>query len=646
MGRFHLNVLRSASSRPPRIAQHRKGALHMNLSNRNALSPRLAVSLVLLVVGLSVDVPVYAQLGGSANVAGVVTDDSGGALPGVTVTITNTATGRVQTLVTSAEGRYRAVALPPGPYEVAAELQGFAAVRRGITLVVGSEATLDLALGVANLAETITVTGEAPLIEVSRSQPSSVITAAQLENMPVISRNFLVLAQLMPGAAPISRAVSTLPRNGATKFGGVPDERYAYTTQIDGGDVDDAIWGHPTINLSQDAIKEFKVYRNQFDAQYGKATTAVVTVVTKSGTNRASGSGYYFGRDKSLNARNAFASDVPPFKKSTFGYSFGGPVVQNQVHYFTAYEGLFLNTAAITSLPATNPFATLENGTFPKKVRRRNFDARVDDRLSDAHNMYVRYAFDFYGDYAPEKPERSLDGGLLTLGSSELNDFSRSHSIVGEENWILSGTAVNTLRAHVLIHRLYATPTFTGQGVTRPSASWGQQQQSPQKFPRDRVTVSDALLVSRGKHDLNIGGEWTRGYYGFDAHHNEGGLWTFQTDTPFDRNIAASFPFQFTIRNNGVYEHRGSQISAYVSDTYRVMPRWTLNLGLRWDFDTNLRDNGVIDGMLADPQFRGMDSTTRSNRASARRGTCAATARSWPVAATVSTSHAIVSGSR
>jgi hypothetical protein len=327
---------------------------------------------------------------------------------------------------------------------------------------------------VATLAETITVTGEAPLIEVAKSQPSSVITAAQLDALPVLSRNFMVLAQLLPGAAPISRAVSTLPRNGATKFGGVPDERYAYTTQIDGGDVDDAIWGHPTINLSQDAIAEFKVYRNQFDAQYGKATTAVVTVVTKSGTNRMSGSGYYFGRDKSLNARNAFATDVPPFKQSRFGYSFGGPVVQNQMHYFTAYEGLVVNTASITSLPASNPFAAMENGTFPKKVRRRNFDGRLDHRLSDAHNMYVRYAFDFYGDHAPEKPDRVLDGGLLTLGSADLNDFSKSHSIVAEENWILSGTTLNTLRAHALIHRLYATPTYTGQAVSRPSASWGQ----------------------------------------------------------------------------------------------------------------------------------------------------------------------------
>ena len=384
---------------------------------------------VVALLGAPLSAPVYAQIGGAANIAGVVTDDSGGALPGVTVTITNKANGRAQTLVTSGEGRYRAVALQPGPYEVAAVLQGFATVRREIVLVVGADATLDITLGVASLAETVTVVGEAPLIEVAKSQPSSVITAAQLEALPVLSRNFMVLAQLLPGAAPISRAVSTLPRNGATKFGAVPDERYAYTTQIDGGDVDDAIWGHPTINLSQDAVAEFKVYRNQFDAQYGKATTAVVTVVTKSGTNRITGSGYYFGRDKSLNATNAFATSQPPFKQTRVGYSFGGPVVQNQTHYFTAYEGLFVSTAQITALPANNPFASMENGTFPTKVRRRNFDARTDHRFNDAHNMYVRYAFDFYSDYAPEKPPRVLDTqgvpGGLTLGSADLNDFSK-----------------------------------------------------------------------------------------------------------------------------------------------------------------------------------------------------------------------------
>jgi hypothetical protein len=556
----------------------------------------------------------YAQIGGAANIAGAVTDESGAALPGVTVTVTNTATGRAQTLVTTGDGRYRAVALQPGPYEVAAELQGFATVRRAVTLVVGADATLDIALGVAALNETITVSGEAPLIEVAKSQPSSVINGEQLQALPVLSRDFLVLAQLLPGAGPISRASSTQPRNGTTKFGAVPDERYAYTTQIDGGDVDDAIWGNPTINLGQDAIAEFKVYRNQFDAQYGKATTAVVAVVTKSGTNRMSGTGYYFGRDKALNAKNAFAVNVPPFNQTRVGYSLGGPIVQNKTHFFTAYEALFTNTANIVALPVSNPFASLENGTYPRNLRRRNFDARIDHRLSDQHNMYVRYARDFYGDYAPRKPLRSLDGGLLNLGSSDFDDFSKSHSIVMEENWILSSTKVNTFRAHVLVHDLNAPAVFIGQRVIRPGFTWGQHNLSPQDFPRKRLTLTEAFLMTKGRHDLNIGGEAAYSHNGFESHQLEGGQWTFQVDTPFDRNNPATYPFQFTIREPGFYEHNGGQIGAYISDTYRVRPRWTLNLGIRWDFDTNLRDNKIVDNMLKDPRFKGMENFVHSGK--------------------------------
>jgi outer membrane receptor protein involved in Fe transport len=554
-----------------------------------------------------ISAPAFAQIGGAANIAGFISDDSGAALPGVTVTITNTATGRAQTQVTESDGRYRAVALQPGPYEVATELQGFATVRRAVTLVVGADATLDMTLGVAALAETINVVGEAPLVEATRSQPSSVITGAQLQALPVLSRDFLVLAQLLPGAAPITRQSDTLPRNGTTKFGAVPDQRYAYTTQIDGGDVDDAIWGNPTISLGQDAIAEFKVYRNQFDAQYGKATTAVVSVVTKSGTNRMAGSGYYFGRDKALNARNAYARTVPPFAQTRVGYSFGGPIEQNRTHFFSAYETLFRNTASIVALPATNPFAAMENGEYERKIRRRNFTNRVDHRWSDNHNMYVRYAYDFYGDYAPVKPLRALDGGLLNLGSSDFNDFSRSHSTVVEENWIISNTKVNTFRAHVLIHELAAPAVFEGQRVIRPSFTWGQHNLSPQEFPRKRVTLSDALLITRGNHDLNIGGEVAYSHNGFDSHQLEGGQWTFQTDAAFDRNNAATYPFQFTIREPGFYNHNGGQIGAYISDTYRVRPRWTLNLGVRWDYDTNLRDNEIVDAMLADPRFRGME---------------------------------------
>src|SRR5437870_7396401 len=139
---------------------------------------RSATVLILALVGAFMSAPLSAQIGGAANVGGAVVDDSSAALPGATVTVTNTATGRSQTIVTSADGRYRAVALPPGPYLISAELQGFATTRKTIVLVVGAEADLDFTLGVATLAETVTIVGVAPLVETGKSQPSSVITGA------------------------------------------------------------------------------------------------------------------------------------------------------------------------------------------------------------------------------------------------------------------------------------------------------------------------------------------------------------------------------------------------------------------------------------------------------------------------------------
>jgi len=179
--------------------------------------------LMACVIGLSAGTA-FAQ---SANIGGVVTDDTGGALPGVTVTITNKNNGATQVLVTGPEGNFRAIALQPAPYTVTAEISGFGSAKRDITLTVGAELTLDLKLGVAQLEETLTVTGDAPLVEVAKAAPSSVVTADQVQSLPVLSRNFLVLAQLLPGAAPY-----TGYKFAVTKFGGVADQRNGFTTLI------------------------------------------------------------------------------------------------------------------------------------------------------------------------------------------------------------------------------------------------------------------------------------------------------------------------------------------------------------------------------------------------------------------------------
>ncbi len=226
------------------------------------------------------------------------------------------------------------------------------------------------------------VSGSAALVEVTRSQPSSAVVGDQIAALPVLERNFLSLAQLLPGAAPDQRP----NRFSITKFGGAADQRNSFTTIIDGGDIDDVIQGNPTINLSQDAVQEFKVFRNQFDAQYGNALTAVVAVVSKSGTNQFHGSGYYFGRDDALNAKNVFArakARVPAGPRRR--HRWAGRCCATGRSSSPATSTTTSNDVRIIALPASNPFAAAENGTFPSGRTNHLFNTKVDHRFNDRH---------------------------------------------------------------------------------------------------------------------------------------------------------------------------------------------------------------------------------------------------------------------
>jgi hypothetical protein len=189
-------------------------------------------------------ITLWAQVGGS--VGGVVKDDTGAMIPGAVVTITNTSTSVAQSQKTGSAGNYRAVNLQPAPYEISVTAPGFGMSKTSVTIVVGSDLTLDFLLGVAGVTENVTVTATegALLIEAAKSQPSSLVEGQQIASLPNLSRNFLVLAQIMPGAAPIPNG-----RFGPTKFGGVADQRSGYTTIVDGATVDDATWGSPVISL-------------------------------------------------------------------------------------------------------------------------------------------------------------------------------------------------------------------------------------------------------------------------------------------------------------------------------------------------------------------------------------------------------------
>lgn len=570
---------------------------------------------VLTTLGLTVMVAghVWAQAGGA--IGGTVLDESGAALPGATVTVTNLSNGFTETLVTGERGNYRAVALQPAPYEIRVELAGFATVTRRLVLTVGTDATLDVRLGIASVTENVTVLAETPLVEVNRSQPSSVITNDQIESLPTLQRNFQSLAQLLPGAKPAGQSGTGSLTGTVTNFGGIADPRNGFTTQIDGGTVDDAIWGSPVINLGQDAIQEFKVHRNQFDAQYGAALAAVISVVTKSGGNQSRGSAFYFGRDRRLNAVNPAARDLeqlPPFNQIRVGSSLGGPIVRNKTHYFVAYEHLRINTASITNVAPTNPFKSLLDGVFPTGTRSDDLTSRFDHRFNNSHSMYVRYAFDDQSYNGAEKPLTQIDG--LMLGGTTTSDTSRSHSIVIEENWIQSATMLNTLRVHLLKHQVATVPTSFTMAVSKTSGSWGQNGIAPQYFPRFVMSFNDTWFLTTPRHNFKVGGDFVLGRYNFEAHFNEAGRFNFNTDAPFNSNDPATWPFSFTQQEPGDRKYNSNEIALYVQDDWRVLDRVRLNLGLRYDLTTNLRSNDFYYALLDDPQFAGIENFISRDR--------------------------------
>ena len=564
----------------------------------------MARCLVLLVLAAAIPAPVSAQSIG-AIISGLVTDQSGARLQGVVITITNASNGRSQSLVSGDEGEYRVVALQPAPYLLAAERDGFARFERDVTLTVGADARLDIQLSVSGVREDVVVAPSPLSIEVARHEPSSVVTEDQIRALPEIGRNFLVLAQLLPGSGPLNASVT---RFATTKFGGVADQRSGFTTLIDGGDVDDAQWGSPTINLSQESVQEFKVFRYQFDAQYGQALNAVVSVVTRSGGNRLQGSGFYFGRDAALNARNAFARTKPPFDEQRFGATAGGPVVRDRTHYFGTYEYDHVDTARIIAHPPTSRFVT-ENGVFPAATNDRLAVLKLDHRLSATHNTLIRYA------YANQSNGRLQP--FPTSDSSQVDTFSRAHSVVAEDDWIVSARAANTLRVHWFSHTSGGAPHggVRGAAEQRLSINTGLVNGGEWlTFPRTEVAFADTVFMTASNHDLKFGGEFTLGRSRLDGHFFEDGLFRFTTDDPFDPAVGSTRPIQFVQQTPSVETYKSRQLAVFFQDDWRAAGRLRVNLGLRYDLEPTLRLNDFYAQALADPSLAGLGAFISADR--------------------------------
>ena len=378
---------------------------------------------------------------GAGTVNGTVTDPTGAAVADARVTATNKATGLVRESTTTTAGVYSFVRLPAGVYDVRFEFKGFkTATRPGVPVNVGTVATLDIALEVGQTSESVTVSGELPVVETTRSQASTLVGEKFIRDLPINGRNFLDFTVLTPG-------VVRDPRGGDLSFGGQRGTMNSF--MIDGTDSNNLFFGQSTgrqgvrnpYAVSQDAVQEFQVNTNGYAPEIGRAAGGVVNVITKSGTNDFHGGAFWFLRRTSLTANNSFQKSLgrarPLYEFDQFGGNIGGPVKRDKVFFFFNYDGQRNEEPIVMLTNAVRPADAAQAVEFDALTKRFSNYARglnndvylskVDWNIANNKTLNVRWnANRFTGrNYENAGPQRLAEStGVHGIVTVDVRDFS------------------------------------------------------------------------------------------------------------------------------------------------------------------------------------------------------------------------------
>ncbi|HYE87438.1 MAG TPA: TonB-dependent receptor [Vicinamibacterales bacterium] len=526
--------------------------------------------------------PAHAQ-STAATVSGVVVDEQKAALPGATISIRNQESGQTRSAVADARGAFRVVGLPPGRYEITAELSGFGRlVRTDVVLNVAQELTLPLTLRVAGLEEAVTVTAELPLVETTRSALGTTITTSEIEALPIAGRNFATLAQLTPG-------ITSTAGSGISSAGQLTRNS---TYLIDGLSNDDDSVAGQRGGFSVDAIKEFIVVSNSFSAEYGQSSGAIVSVVTRSGTNELNGRAFYYHRDDSWDASTAaskLVSPAPPksrLEQKIVGGFFGGPIRRNQAFYFASVEYTKRLTENLVTAPTVRTFLPSDPLAFEQPTTNPQWLGKVDVNLSAANTLAVKYRRD------SDKQTAIGIGGNNTRERGQDRDRV-DQDVAVNDSWVVGNRGLNELRMQVA--RRYfnwdVTPYCPNcPTVNRPGLNLGKAANMPQGRTEDRIQIANTFswLVSDagGTHALKIGADASFIDLYSEFHNNLDGTFTFTTSAPFDPAVASTYPTQFT-KNTGdpIVNLNNNIYAAFIQDQWRPIDRLTINAGLRWDYE-------------------------------------------------------------
>jgi hypothetical protein len=556
-----------------------------------------AIRIALLTVGVAAmaALALAQETINSASVSGRVTDPQGAVVPGALVTARQMDTNVAAETTTNQDGRFRFPYLKVGRYEVTVHLEGFADVKRGLTLTVGSAFDVPVALAVGGLDTTVTVSGQATILEAARSQIAGTVSQGEISHLPMNGRNFLDLALLIPGVSPTNVASTQLfAETSAVPGGGLSvgsQRNFSNSFIVDGLSANDDAAGLSGIPYGVDAVDQFQVVTSGGQAELGRALGGYINVVTKSGTNVLHGNVYDYTRDDRLNAAHALTGTTLPMHQNQYGASLGGPIVRDRTFYFANVEQRTLNQSGLSTISDANvsiinaklqavgyPGSLIATGTYPSPVDSTNVHARVDDQMSGADQLSVRY-----GQYnVTSSNSRGAGGTSAPSGSAALDNVDRTVAV--SNTMTLSPQTVNETRAQFAYSDLNAPstdpvgPTVNIAGI----AVFGTFSSSPTLRLNKMFEVVDNISHQRGAHALRAGVDFL---FNQDTINNPGAIRGSYAFSSLANFLSGTY-------NNGGFSQVFGPTSAtqsnpnlgiYGQDECKVGSSLTVNAGLRYD---------------------------------------------------------------
>lgn len=545
----------------------------MLFSNRKPMSVLAFLVLAFLLTG-----PKAAAQTTAVTLEGRVTDEQGAPLPGAAVTAKNIETGYTKTVTTKEDGQYILSGLQPGQYECEVSMPGFAKeIRKGLSLRVGARHNINFVLKQATIEEEVTISARSPMVETTKSEVSGIVDRIKIDSLPLLDRDFGDLTLIKAGVAAEGGDV----RSNAQPYG-------SEDILTDG--VANEWVGRNTVHMSvpADAIQEFRVMTNQYEAEFGNASGMVRSALTRSGTNEYHGRVAFFYRDEYFDNVNYFVNhdgyngrelSEDEYEKADFSHynwsaNIGGPIKRDKAHFFLAYEGL-THTEYTTII---SPLVDQE--TVPTDQTNNQVMLKLSYQPSEKNLLSFRYSLDrpYYNNLGV--------GGLYTKTTAYYN-----HGIAHDFqlNWTNypSNSTMNEVRVLYAYeaYKVHSSYDDNSYFVQRPSGYFGKFPNVPQDITTKRYQIVENFTWFLGDHSLKVGFDASRVWLGGPLSQYVPGYYVFTTNAPFDPANFSTYPL--VLLRAPEIAHIDSpywEVGTFVQDSWRISSRLTLNYGLRFNY--------------------------------------------------------------